>query len=170
MCDPISIGIAIGASMGALSAAATGGDVLQGALIGGVTGAFTGGTGGLGAGSTSSALGGSLGASTSTSLFASVGSSVTTAGALGFGALSLGGGLLMGLLTPKTPDIQLGAQQQQQDFSGGQIRTTGSGGSQAAISLAGAITRSKKRKLTQDDVSDLSIDTSSFAAQGLQLA
>ena len=50
------------------------------------------------------------------------------------------------------------------------IATTGSGGRQATASLADAIQRSKKRKLTQEDVGDLSIDTSSFANTGLQLA
>jgi len=61
-------------------------------------------------------------------------------------------------------------QASQQDFSGGQIRTTGSGGSQAAVSLAEAVTRSKQRKLSQADVSSLSVDTSSFASGGLQFA
>jgi hypothetical protein len=50
------------------------------------------------------------------------------------------------------------------------IATTGSGGGQASASLAEAIKRTKKRKLTQQDVGDLSIDTSSFASSGLQLA
>ena len=50
------------------------------------------------------------------------------------------------------------------------IATTGSGGRQAATSLAAAISRTKKRKLTQDDVGDLSLDTSSFTNTGLQLA
>ena len=47
---------------------------------------------------------------------------------------------------------------------------SGSGGKQASSSLAEAINRTKKRKLTQDDVSDLSIDTSSFSSTGLQFA
>jgi len=50
------------------------------------------------------------------------------------------------------------------------IATTGSGGRQAATSLAAAISRTKKRKLTQRDVGDLSLDTSSFTNTGLQLA
>jgi len=72
-----------------------------------------------------------------------------------------------------TPDLQgqgLALPQAQQDFSGGQIRTTGSGGSQAAVSLAEAVTRTKQRKLSQADVSSLSVDTSSFASGGLQFA
>ena len=170
MCEPISIGIAIGAATGALSSAITGGDILQGALIGGVTGGFTGGL-------SPESLGfGSL-AGAEASVFNTVGSSLVpsltntvTTNVIGFAATSLISGIALGALTPKTPDLQLGASQQQQDFSGGQIRTTGSGGSQAATSLAAAVSRSKKRRLTQDDVSSLSIDTSSFAAQGLQFA
>lgn len=50
------------------------------------------------------------------------------------------------------------------------VATTGSGGRQATKSLATAISRTKKRKLTQDDVGDLSLDTSSFTNSGLQLA
>ena len=61
-------------------------------------------------------------------------------------------------------------QASQQDFSGGQIRTTGSGGSKAAVSLAEAVARTKQRKLSQADVSSLSVDTSSFASGGLQFA
>ena len=184
MCEPISIGIAIGASVGAVSAAATGGDILQGALIGGVTGAFTGGMGGLGAGSTASTLGQSLGQAgllqgatqTGAALGAGIlGSGVSAAAATGFAAMSLGGGLLTGFLTPKAPDYSgyTGATQQvqyQQQFNSQQIATTGSGGRQASASLAQAISRSKKRKLSQADVSDLSIDTSSFASTGLQFA
>ena len=67
-----------------------------------------------------------------------------------------------------TPAAQQVAEQQQ--FNSQQIATTGSGGRQASASLAEAISRSKKRKLSQADVSDLSIDTSSFASTGLQFA
>ena len=174
MCDPISIGIAIGAATGAIGAAATGQDVLKGALIGGVMGGVTGGMGGLGAGSTASTLGGQLGASTSTSFINAVGSSVTQAGALGFATMGLGGSILTGMMAPKTPDYAgytpASYQVAQQQFNSQQIATTGSGGRQASASLAQAISRSKKRKLSQADVSDLSIDTSSFASTGLQFA
>jgi hypothetical protein len=64
-----------------------------------------------------------------------------------------------------TPTQQFAQQQNSQN-----IATTGSGGRQATASLADAIKRSKKRKLTQEDVGDLSIDTGSFANTGLQLA
>jgi hypothetical protein len=75
---------------------------------------------------------------------------------------------------PKAPDYAgytpVAQQVAQQQFNSQQIATTGSGGRQASASLAEAISRSKKRKLSQADVSDLSIDTSSFASTGLQFA
>ena len=125
MCDPVTLtAIAIGAGVGAAGAAATGGDPLMGALMGGVSGGF------------------------------------------------MAGGSLMRSMTPDyagyTPAAQHVAQQQQ--FNSQQIATTGSGGRQASASLAEAISRSKKRKLSQADVGDLSIDTSSFASTGLQFA
>ena len=74
----------------------------------------------------------------------------------------------------KPPDFQLPAQTAQvaqlQQFNSQQLRVTGSGGVQAAASLADAIKRSKARQLTQRDVGDLSIDTASFAGTGLQFA
>jgi hypothetical protein len=92
--------------------------------------------------------------------------SVLVAGA-GAGALDA--------IMPKAPDYtgftqasQVAAEQQR--YNSQQIATTGSGGRQATASLAEAISRSKKRKLSQADVSDLSIDTSSFASTGLQFA
>ena len=183
MCEPISIGIAIGASVGAIGAAATGGDVLQGALIGGVMGGVTGGMGGLGAGSTASTLGQSMGQAglmqgatqTGAALGAGIfGSGVSAAAATGFATMGLGGSILTGMMAPKTPDYAgytpASYQVAQQQFNSQQIATTGSGGRQASASLAEAIKRSKQRKLTQADVGDLSIDTSSFASTGLQFA
>jgi len=80
---------------------------------------------------------------------------------------ALGG--LASALTPEPYALAL-PQASQQDFSTPAIRTTGSGGSKAAVSLAEAVTRSKQRKLSQADVSSLSVDTSSFASGGLQFA
>ena len=72
---------------------------------------------------------------------------------------------------PALPTFQVPQQTAQvQQFNSQQIAATGSGGRQASASLAQAISRSKKRKLTQEDVGDLSIDTSSFASTGLQFA
>lgn len=175
MCEPISIGIAIGASVGAIGAAATGGNVLKGALIGGVMGGFTGGMGGLGAGSTASTVGRTL-LQTAPGLTTMIGATgVSAAAATGFAAIGLASSIGVGLLTPKAPDYSgytPAAQQNifQQHTNSTPYAITGSGGKQASSSLAEAISRTKKRKLTQDDVSDLSIDTSSFSSTGLQFA
>lgn len=114
-------------------------------------------------------LGTSIGAA-----FGATSLSLGTATAIGAGTMALGGGLLMQALTPEPPDYSgytpAGQQVALQQFNSQHIATTGSGGRQASASLAEAITRSKKRKLSQADVSDLSIDTSSFASTGLQFA
>ena len=174
MCHPILIGVAIGAAVGATTAAITGGDPLTGAIIGGITGGVTGGMGGLGAGSMSSTIGGNLGASTSTSFINAVGSSVTQAGALGFGALSLGGSLAMGLLTPQTPDYSqygYGAQAYEpQGFSSQHATVTGSGGRQAAAVLAEEIKRSRTlRQRQQEDTTAYNV-AGELASTGLQIA
>ena len=178
MCDPVSIGIgiAVGAATGAATSAITGQDVGKGALMGGLMGGATAGIGGLGAGSFSSTVGGQLGASTSTSFINAVGSSVTQAGVAGLAATTAAGGLLMGALappkfdTPATTARQTSVQSQIAQLNSQQIATTGSGGSSAKLSLTEAIRRAKKRSLTQQDVADLSVDTSSFASTGLQIA
>jgi hypothetical protein len=169
MCDPISIGIGIGAATGAIGAAATGGDVLQGALIGGAMGGVTGGMGGFSGGGTLASVGQSLGA-TPGIFINSFG--LNTAALVGFGATSLAGSVAMGMMAPKTPDYSgyTPVSQYAQQYNSQQIETTGSGGRQAAASLAEAIQRSRQRKLSQEDVGDLSIDTSAFASTGLQLA
>jgi len=78
----------------------------------------------------------------------------------------------MGMMAPKTPDYSgyTPVSQYAQQYNSQQIETTGSGGRQAAASLAEAVQRSRQRKLSQEDVGDLSIDTSAFASTGLQLA
>jgi len=153
MCNPVFAGIAIGAAVGAVSSAVTGGDVLQGALIGGALGGFAPGSIGVSATKTAGKA-----FAFNVADFA-IGS-----------AVSLGASYLMQSLTPKAPDYGFTPIAQQVQQNSQNIATTGSGGRQATASLAEAIKRSKKRKLTQEDVGDLSIDTSSFANTGLQLA
>ena len=161
MCEPVTLtAIAIGAGVGAAGAAATGGDPLMGALMGGASGGFM------------------AGGSIATNLaLATTSSGVATGTAVGISAGVLGGAgtIASSLLMPKAPDYAgytpAGQQvAQQQQFNSQQIATTGSGGRQATASLAEAISRSKQRKLSQADVGDLSIDTSSFASTGLQFA
>ena len=180
MCEPISIGIAIGASMGAVGAAATGQDVLKGALMGGIMGGITGGMGGFAAGGTASTIGTSLGAQgvlqgatqTGAALGAGIlGSGVSAAAATGFAAMSLGGSIAMGLMSP------------QQDYNSGDYdyspiaynsienQVTGSGGAQASAVLADEIKRAKAKRVKQaQPKQDSYINTESFANSGLQIA
>jgi len=167
-----------GAASGAALAGAQGRDPLQGAIIGGITGGITGGL-------TPPGADGSLGIvaqkaaeqAASDSFAASVGVAISSAttdvfaqqaiGQIAIGTVAAGvlGGLMPG--APSTVGYSPISQVVQNSQN---IATTGSGGRQAAGSLASAIKRSKKRKLTQSDVGDLSIDTGSFANTGLQLA
>lgn len=107
--------------------------------------------------------------------------SATTAFTASSTALAATGGAIMGAATqavlgpmfaqPEFPTYDTPYQTAQvQQFNSQQSTVTGSGGRQASASLAEAIQRSKQRKLTQEDVGDLSIDTSAFASTGLQLA
>ena len=166
MCEPVTLtAIAIGASVGAGTAAATGGDPLMGAVMGGATGAFMPG----GVGVSATAFGPQLAGTFVTGLGSSVAlGGVATAAGVGL----LGGKLLNPMLNPQTPDYSgyTPVSQYAQQYNSQQIATTGSGGRQASASLAEAIQRSKQRKLSQEDVGDLSIDTSAFASTGLQLA
>lgn len=172
MCDPVTLtGIAVGAAIGAGTAAATGNDPLMGALLGGATGGFFPGSVGVTAGS---AAGGSaiVGSATGSTLVTGMGANLafgTAAQAVGVGLV---GGALKQSLFPSTEGYTPAAQvsQAQALNMNTNVATTGSGGRQAAKSLATAISRSKKRKLTQRDVGDLSLDTSSFTNTGLQLA
>ena len=132
-------------------------------------------TGGLGAvGGLATTTGASVLGTVAPSLLAPVafgGLSSAAIGAIGGAVIGLGTGVLGAMLTPQQPTYQTPQQTAQvQQFNSQQIATTGSGGRQASASLAEAIKRSKKRKLSQEDVGDLSIDTSSFASTGLQFA
>ena len=128
-----------------------------------------GGMGGFSGGGTLASVGQSLGA-TPGIFINSFG--LNTAALVGFGATSLAGSVAMGMMAPKTPDYSgyTPVSQYAQQYNSQQIETTGSGGRQAAASLAEAVQRSRQRKLSQEDVGDLSIDTSAFASTGLQLA
>ena len=169
----IAIGVAIGATTGAVGSAITGQDVGRGALMGGLMGGVTGGMGGLGPGGTLSTVGSNLGTQgffQSANLAAGFGANLSAQAIAGYAATSLASSVLIGKLTPGTPEYYNAYQQQQQQYNSQPSTVTGSGGKQAAYSLAESVRRAKKRKLTQEDVSDLSIDTSSFASEGLQFA
>jgi hypothetical protein len=139
----------------------------KGALLGGISGGFAG-YAGASANAASSAFvqgTGTLSQLTSANALAALAPSTT----------SIAFGSALGALMPSAPDYSgytPAAQQNifQQHTNSTPYAITGSGGKQASSSLAEAINRTKKRKLTQDDVSDLSIDTSSFSSTGLQFA
>ena len=134
--------------------------------------------GGIMGGATGGFFPGSVGVETAFpfapgALNASMGTTVLSpSGMLGAAAIGLAGSVAKGLLLPDPPSYEgyTPVSQYAQQYNSQQIATTGSGGRQAAASLAEAVQRSKQRKLTQEDVGDLSIDTSSFASTGLQLA
>ena len=154
MCTPTLAAIGIGAALGATTSAITGQDPLMGALMGGAMGGFFPGSVGVGPRIVPYTA----------FTFNPIKFAIGAAG-------SLGASSLMKSMQPEpmvgyTPATQY-AQQQPLNTN---VATTGSGGRQAAKSLATAISRTKKRKLTQDDIGDLSLDTSSFTNSGLQLA
>ena len=172
MCEPATLtAIAIGATVGAVGAAATGGNVLQGALLGGITGAIFPGGVGVTAGS-AGGFAGMAGSAVGPTFLTGMGANIALSGVGTALGVSLAGGMLMNSMRPPqvgyTPAAQVS--QIQALNMNTNIATTGSGGRQAATSLAAAISRTKKRKLTQDDIGDLSLDTSSFTNTGLQLA
>jgi hypothetical protein len=140
------------------------------ALVAVTAGAAAPTVGAVAAGTATASTAGTFGAFLSSTVGGSLVAGSAGAAALGAGTIALGGQLLLGALTPKTPDYGYTPAAQQVQYNSQNIATTGSGGRQATASLAEAIKRSKKRKLTQEDVGDLSIDTGSFANTGLQLA
>lgn len=171
MCEPttIAIGIAVGAATGAAGAAIQGQDVGRGALFGAVLGGATAGVG-VGFGEAGSVIGG-VGRSTVGFLSPTAAFNLSSSVATGIGGGLIGssiGGVVQ-MLSPGTPEYANAYQQQYQPNSQ-PLTVTGSGGKQAAFSLAESVRRAKKRRLTQEDVADLSIDTSSFASEGLQFA
>ena len=169
MCDPtgIMIGMAIGAVTGGVGAAITGNDIgsgiLMGAALGGVTGGFFPGSVGVTPG-----LDMLPGAG-----FQMMGAGVSYGGMAQAGAMGLATSVGKGLLLPDQPSVAgytPAAQQSTFQNFNKNVAITGSGGRQAAKSLATAISRTKKRKLTQRDIGDLSLSTESFTNTGLQLA
>ena len=158
-------GALIGIATNAVVNVATGRGAFEGvgkaALFGGIAGGFGGAAGFTGPVSsgweTVRNIGGTLGQS-------GIGIAATTA----IGSYAAG---MMPSNVGYTPAAQVSQQQQIRALNmNTNIATTGSGGRQAATSLAAAISRTKKRKLTQRDVGDLSLDTSSYTNTGLQLA
>ena len=171
MCEPISIGIAIGATTGAISSAITGGNVLEGALMGAVMGGVTGGMGGLGGGGTLAGIGQSLGATPGIFVGSTFGT-LNTAAMVGMAATGLGGGILMGMMTPEQQNYNLGATGMPyapQAYSSQHKQVTGSGGRQAAAVLATEIKQAKKLRSRQAGSEDYGLGMD-LAGTGLQIA
>ena len=164
-----AIGAGIAVAAGGVMNAASGRGFFEGAgksaLFGAVGGGFAGYAGAGANAASSGFLQGtsSLSQLTSANALASFAPSATSI-ALGGAAGSVLAGMVPDPLEQFIPGLS------PIQSSNQTIATTGSGGKAAAASLAESIKRSKRRKLTQEDVSDLSIDTSSFASSGLQLA
>ena len=165
------MGIAIGAATGAISSAVTGGNVLEGALFGAVTGAVTGGMGGLGGGGTLATIGQGLGATPGIFVGSTFGA-LNTAAMVGMAATGLGGGILMGMMTPEQQNYNLGATglpYGPQAYSSQHTKVTGSGGRQAAAVLASEINQAKKLRQRQAEATDFGLGVD-LAGTGLQLA
>ncbi len=173
MCEPISIGIAIGAATGAVSSAITGGNILEGALMGAVVGGVTGGMGGLGAGGPAAGFGEFLGASATSGFFNSAGLMVASNAAMvGTAALGLGGGIVMGMLTPEQQSYNQSATAlpyAPQAYNTQHTKVTGSGGRQAAAVLASEIKQAKKLRSRQAGSEDYGLGMD-LAGTGLQIA
>ena len=165
------MGIAIGAATGAISSAVTGGNVLEGALFGAVTGAVTGGMGGLGGGGTLATIGQGLGATPGIFVGSTFGA-LNTAAMVGMAATGLGGGILMGMMTPEQQNYNLGATGMPyapQAYSSQHSTVTGSGGRQAAAVLASEIKQAKSLRQRQAGVADYGLGMD-VAGTGLQIA
>ena len=172
MCEPVSMGIAIGAATGAVSSAITGGNVLEGALMGAVMGGVTGGMGGLGAGGTAAGFGEFLGASATSGLFSGGMMVASNAAMVGMATAGLGGGILMGMMTPEQQNYNLGATGMPyapQAYSSQHATVTGSGGRQAAAVLASEIKQAKSLRKRQAEVADYGLGMD-MAGTGLQIA
>ena len=153
MCDPILIGMAIGGGMAAIQGGGVE-EIILGTVIGGVTAGV-----------------GAPGGGEAFSFFSSTPGTFLTPAATSAISSGFMGGTIAGMfIQPEpAPGFTPAAQTSYQNMNTN-VATTGSGGRQAAKSLATAISRTKKRNLTQRDVGDLSLDTSSFTNTGLQLA
>ena len=155
MCNVIAASMAISATMTAIQGGDVG-DIAKSAAIAGAT-AYAGGE--------------LFGTMTSPGVGEGIFQIAEPLGATTIGATAVGAGNMFVQPTYDFPTYNVPQQTAQvQRFNSQQLATTGSGGRQAPASLAEAIKRSKQRKLSQADVGDLSIDTSSFASTGLQFA
>ncbi len=166
MCPPVATSMAIGAATGALGAAITGGDPLQGALMGGVTGGIGGYMGGMTSSSMMGGFGDFLGVAPGFTW-----QGMSTQALAGSFVAGLGGSVAMGYLTPKQQDYSQYYQGAYNPiaYNAQQSQITGSGGRQAPALLASEIKRAKKRREGQAAQGELGLATS-LSNTGLQIA
>ena len=162
MCEPVTLtAMAIGAGIGATTAAITGQDPLMGALMGAAAGAFA--PAGFGVTATAT-IGPNIGIATGFGASVALGSVATAAG------VSLAGSYLMKAMTPETPDYsQFGYGAQPYEYSSQHATVTGSGGRQAAAVLASEIKQAKSLRKRQAEVADYGLGMD-MAGTGLQIA
>jgi len=167
----------IGAATGAAGSAITGGDILQGALMGGIMGAVTGGMGGFAEGSFLTNLGGGSGIMATDIAASTAFGTITQGSALAFAGTSFAGSVAVGsAANAMTPEYAIAADYDPIVFNTIENKVTGSGGTQAAASLSSAIKRVKRKSTTpkgapkaaKQDVSH--VNTSNFSDIGLQIA
>lgn len=167
----------IGAATGAAGSAVTGGDILQGALMGGIMGAVTGGMGGFTDGSFLTNLGGGAGIMSTDIAASAAFGTITQGSALAFAGTSFLSSVAMGsAANAMTPEYAIAEEYDPIISNTIENKITGSGGSQAAASLSSAIKRVKRKSTTpkgapkapKQDVSP--VNTSNFSDIGLQIA
>jgi len=164
----------IGAATGAAGSAITGGDILQGALMGGIMGAVTGGMGGFAEGSFLTNLGGGSGIMATDIVASQAFGTITQGSALAFAGTSFAGSVAVGsAANAMTPEYAIAADYDPIVFNTIENKVTGSGGTQAAASLSSAIKRVKRKTVgpkgtPKQDVSP--VNTSNFSDIGLQIA
>jgi|TARA_B110001454_G_scaffold89413_1_gene85395 hypothetical protein len=160
----------IGAATGAAGSAITGGDILQGALMGGIMGAVTGGMGGFADGSFLTNLGGGAGIMSTDIAASAAFGTITQGSALAFAGTSLVGSVAMGMMSPQQEYNAQAYDYSPIAYNNMENQVTGSGGHQASAVLASEIKRAKAKRAKPKESSGASINTESFANSGLQLA
>jgi len=170
MCEPVTLtGIAVGAGIGATTSAITGGDPLQGAILGGAAGGFFPGSFGVG-GSIAGPVGGGFGLSGA--INTGLGSSIAFGGLGTAAGVGLATGYAQQALFPQQDYSQYYNQAGFDPiaFNTQQSVVTGSGGPQAAAVLASEIKQAKKARQRQaEEATDFGLGVD-LAGTGLQIA
>jgi len=165
MCNPVMVGMAIGAGMSAIQGGDMG-DILLGAAIGGATAGMAAPSGQAFTAFSSGTTGATGG------IFSSVGGSFFAEGVTTAAQAGMMGGTLTGLLSPQQQNYNLantGMAYTPQPYSSQHATVTGSGGRQAAAVLASEIKQAKSLRQRQAGVADYGLGMD-VAGTGLQIA